>query len=201
VDLHSRWHDAWKALGRAPGPGLFAELLSAYREPHRRYHTLAHLEECFTELQLIGSLAEHPVEIELALWFHDAVYDTRRQDNEERSAQWAARAIAPASTEAAHRVHGLVMATRHAAEPEALDARVLVDVDLSILGAPPARFDEYEAQVREEYSWVAEPVYRGERRKILAGFLARASLFNTAPFVERYGTRARANLERALARL
>lgn len=201
MDLHSRWQLAWRSLRAAPDPGLYAELVSAYREPHRRYHTLVHLEECFTQLQRIGSLAEHPVEVELALWFHDAIYDTRRHDNEERSAQWAAQAIAPVSSDAAHRVHGLVLATRHEARPEGNDAAIVVDIDLSILGAPQERFDEYEAQVRAEYAWVAEPVYRGERRRILAGFLARAPLFNTATFVERYEAQARRNLERALARL
>jgi predicted metal-dependent HD superfamily phosphohydrolase len=201
VDLHSRWHDAWAALGAAPDPGLFSALLSAYREPHRRYHTLRHLDEFFTQLQLIGSLAEHPAEVELALWFHDAVYDTRRHDNEERSAQWAAQAIAPVSSEAAKRVHGLVLATRHAAEPRGIDTAIVLDIDLSILGASEARFDEYEAEVREEYAWVAEPAYRGERRRILAGFVARASIFNTRAFVERYEAQARANLARALARL
>jgi predicted metal-dependent HD superfamily phosphohydrolase len=201
VDLHSRWEIVWRSLGRAPAADLFGRLLAAYREPHRRYHTLRHLDECFTQLQSIGSLAEHPVEVELALWFHDAVYDTRRQDNEERSAQWAAQALAPVSSEAANRVHDLVLATRHAAQPQGTDARIVVDIDLSILGAPEARFDEYEAEVREEYAWVPEPVYRRERRRILAGFLARESLFNTATFVERYEAQARRNLERALARL
>lgn len=201
MDLHSRWEAAWRALGAAADPGLFSALASAYREPHRHYHTLRHLEECFTHLEILRPSAQHVAEIELALWFHDAIYDTHRRDNEARSGQWAAQAIAPVSEEAANRVHGLVMATRHEAVPEGIDARILVDVDLSILGAPQERFDEYELQVREEYAWVPLPIYRRERRRILAAFLSRASVFNTGKFVQLYEAQARRNLERALARL
>jgi predicted metal-dependent HD superfamily phosphohydrolase len=93
------------------------------------------------------------------------------------------------------------MATRHEAVPADVDAQVLVDVDLSILGAEPARFDQYEAQVREEYGWVPGPIYRHKRKAILESFLTRAAIYNTSRFVERYERQARANLARALARL
>jgi predicted metal-dependent HD superfamily phosphohydrolase len=198
VDLPSRWRWTWEALGSAPAPGLFDELVARYSERHRRYHTVAHLQECFEQFDLLSSLAEQPVEVALALWFHDAIYEPRRGDNEQRSAHWAKRAVPP---ERAERVHGLVMATRHKAVPADVDEQVLVDVDLSILGAPPARFDEYEAQIREEYAWVPAFVYRRKRRDLLQGFLARASVFNTAAFIGRYEQRARENLARSLARL
>ncbi|MBT9552193.1 MAG: hypothetical protein IV088_15195 [Hydrogenophaga sp.] len=71
------------------------------------------------------------------------------------------------------------MATCHDAEPEGDDARRLVDIDLAILGADPARFAEYDAQVREEYRWVPNWLYRCKRREVLAGFLAR--LMGLAP--------------------
>jgi predicted metal-dependent HD superfamily phosphohydrolase len=93
------------------------------------------------------------------------------------------------------------MATCHDAVPNEPDEKVLVDVDLSILGEAPDRFDEYEDQVREEYSWVPAVVFWTKRREILRGFLARASIFNTREFVEAYEARARANLERSIKRL
>jgi predicted metal-dependent HD superfamily phosphohydrolase len=70
-------------------------------------------------------------------------------------------------------VHALVMATGHDAVPQGRDQEVLVDIDLSILGATPARFDEYEQQVRAEYAWVPEFLFRRKRRAILGQFLAR----------------------------
>ena len=93
------------------------------------------------------------------------------------------------------------MSTRHEALPEGMDASILVDVDLSILGASEERFDEYEKQVRAEYAWVPRPLYRRGRRRILESFASRSTVFNTASFIALYEAQARANLERALARL
>lgn len=162
--------------------------------PHRRYHTLQHLEECFARFDEIAELAEHPADVELAIWFHDAIYDPHRSDNEQRSADWARSSTGNAN------VHALVMATRHQAIPRSLDEKVLIDVDLWILGAPPERFDEYEKQVREEYGWVPGLIYRRKRRAILESFVARPAIYRTERFIQRYEAQARANLARSLAR-
>ena len=79
-----------KNLGIAPHADIYARLAATYREPHRHYHTAAHISACLDELDGARELASFPFEVEAALWFHDAVYDTRASDNEERSAQWAA---------------------------------------------------------------------------------------------------------------
>jgi predicted metal-dependent HD superfamily phosphohydrolase len=186
VDLRSRWP--------LDDEALFRDLVARYREPHRRYHTLQHLEECFARFDELRPLAEHPREVELAIWFHDAIYDTRRSDNETRSAQFAKAATGSML------VHDLVTITSHEAVPQPMDAKVLVDVDLWILGAPQPRFDEYEAQVREEYGWVPAFVYRKKRREVLESFAARPAIYNTAPFVQRYEEQARANLARSLTK-
>jgi predicted metal-dependent HD superfamily phosphohydrolase len=201
VDLRKRWAQTWRALGVRPDEAVFLRLIERYGEPHRHYHSLQHLEECFHHFDALKAWAGQPHEIELALWFHDAIYDTHRHDNEERSAQWAVEAISPSSQRAAKRVHALVMATRHEAVPEGTDAQILVDVDLAILGAAIGRFDDYEMQVRREYAWVPETLYRSERRKILTGFASRARLYRTEFFFERYEAQARANIARSLARL
>ena len=193
-----RWHELWERLGGRPADGLYEELIGRYQEPHRKYHTPRHLDECFAHLDAARTLAEHAAEVELALWFHDAVYDTRRQDNEEKSADWARR-VCPA--EAADRVHALILATRHDAVPSGRDAELLVDIDLSILGAAPERFDEYELQVREEYAWVPGFVFRRKRAEILEGFLARPAIFGTEMFFHSLEQAARANLRRSLDRL
>lgn len=180
----------WKLADRS----LYDALIARYSEPHRRYHTLEHLEECFAAFDQIADLAEHPADVELALWFHDAIYDTRRRDNEQRSADWA-RSVCGED------VARLVRVTRHDAVPRNADEKVLVDADLWILGAPAKRFDAYEKQVREEYGWVPGLLYRRKRRGILQGFLARAAIYSTERFIQRYEPQARANLGRSLARL
>lgn len=201
-----RWKATWQAFGVSTSPALlmvFDELIARYSESHRRYHTVRHLDECFARFEEIRALADRPAEVEVALWFHDAIYEKRSSQNEAKSARLASDTVRQAGKPAdcAQRVFDLVMATRHAAVPQDNDARVLVDVDLSILGESPERFDEYERQVREEYSWVPGFLYKRERRKILEEFLARPAIFSTAPFRERYENRARANLERSLEQL
>ena len=194
----------WRQLGAAnPDPRLHGELIARYSEPHRRYHTVRHLDECFERLDEIRSLARHPAEIELALWFHDAIYDVKRHDNEEKSADWA-RASATAAgvaADACERVYSLILSTRHQAAANGVDAEILVDIDLSILGAVLVRFDEYERQVREEYSWVPDFLFRRERKAILKEFLARPRIFSTTHFRDRYEQQARSNIERSLERL
>jgi predicted metal-dependent HD superfamily phosphohydrolase len=151
----------------------------------------------------VRDAAEHPEEIELALWFHDAIYDPRAADNERRSAEMAVAMLADTSVSRASidRVASMILATTHATVSDDPDTRLCCDIDLAILGAVPARFDEYERQVREEYHWVPLVLYRHRRAALLSSFLARPQLYATAAVRERLESAARANLERSLAAL
>jgi predicted metal-dependent HD superfamily phosphohydrolase len=202
LDLEA-WQRMWDALGATHiDRGLFNRLLAAYSEGQRHYHTLQHLRECLAHCEAAASLARRPAEVELALWFHDAVYDPRRTDNEERSAEWAARSVRAAgcAEEVAQRVEALVLATRsHEAAVDAdADTRLLLDVDLAILGAAPARFAQYGQQIRAEYAHVPPAEFAARRRRILAGFLARPRLYATDAFHDALEARARDNLRRAI---
>lgn len=196
-----RWRRTGSLLPVELPPMLFEQLVAAYSEPHRAYHTLQHLSECFAHLDASPRKPEHSGELELALWFHDAIYDTQRSDNESRSAEWARRVLDGLALEQLERIVQLVLVTRHAAAPTNPDQELLLDVDLSILGAPAPRFEQYEAQIRVEYGWVPDQAYRDARGRILRGFLDRAVLFHTAPFAERFEEQARANLSRSLEAL
>ena len=202
--LARSWSRAWSGLG-APDAGLALRnrLLAAWSEPQRRYHTLRHLGDCLALFEDAAHLARQPAEVEVALWFHDAIYDLKAKYNEARSAAWADQALADAqaATEVRQRVHALIMATCHDALPATDDERLLVDIDLSILGATAERFDEYEVQVRQEYAWVPGPLFRSKRGEILQAFLARPSIYSTPWFRERFEAQARSNLQRSVARL
>ena len=198
------WRRIWSGLGTSQAnEQLFQRLVACWSEPHRHYHTLQHLRECLEHFEASRHFAGHPAEIELALWFHDAFYDPTRLDNEARSADWAQGSVLLAGlpAEVARRIHTLVMATRHTAIPEEPDQRLIVDVDLAILGADPERFDESDRQIRAEYAHRAEGPYREGRKAILSGFLGRPRLYGTEPFHAALDARARVNLARALARL
>lgn len=197
------WERAWRDIGRPHGqPLLLDQLLAAWREPHRHYHTLQHLDECLALFEATREHAGHPGEVALALWFHDAVCEPGAADNEERSAEWARRSITAAGEPAAaRRVAALVLGTRHDAPAQSGDAQLVADIDLAILGAPAERFDEYERQVRREYAQVPDAAFRAGRARILADFLARPALYLTPALQARFEAAARANLQRALARL
>lgn len=197
--LDASWSRAWHDLGLAAPKGLKDTLLAVWDEPHRRYHTRQHLAECLTLFNDARGLAEKPGEVAIALWFHDAVYALKGKDNERRSADWARVELAKAGTAAdvIARVDALVMATCHDAAPRDADAQLLVDIDLAILGASPARFAEYDAQVAAEYAWVPRFIYRFKRRQVLRGFLARPAIYQTAHFRDRLERQARTNLAAA----
>lgn len=191
------WLRAWHDLNLPAPEDLRRRLLAGYAEPQRHYHTGQHLRECLTHFAAVRERVQHPGEVALALWFHDAVYDPHAGDNEARSADWARAALLchGASAEQAGRVLALVMATCHAAPATEPDAQWLLDIDLAILGAAPARFAEYEAQVRSEYAWVDEAHYQKQRRAVLQGFLARPAIYQTAYFRARLEKQARENLQ------
>jgi predicted metal-dependent HD superfamily phosphohydrolase len=199
--FEAHWRAAWSAMGIDTPPNALRDaLLVRYAEPHRRYHTLQHLGECLDAFERERARAQRPGEVALALWFHDAIYDLQAHDNEAQSADWARDALRAEGIDAAaaQRVHGLIMATKHDAQPDDPDARLLVDIDLAILGAPPARFAEYEQQIRAEYAHVPPNVFEPRRRLILARFLARDPLYQTPGMRARCEAQARINLRGAL---
>lgn len=201
TSLEQSWFRAWQNLKLQPPSGLIDQLLVAYSEPQRHYHTEQHLRECLSHFSAAIDLAVHPGEVEIALWFHDAIYELRSHNNERRSAEWAVQALSLAGAEVSvtQRVFELIMVTRHDAAPIDSDQRLLVDIDLAILGAPPERFDEYDRQVQAEYIWVPSFIYKMKRRKVLSGFLSRPSIYSMNHFRERYESQARANLAKCVS--
>lgn len=197
------WSSAWSALGATPAAGLLQQLVAAYAQPHRHYHALHHLDACLRQLDAARSCARQADEVALALWFHDAIYQIAATDNERQSADWAHTALLQGGVapQLAQRVHALVMVTCHTREPASDDEKLLLDIDLSILGSPAAQFDRYEDQVRREYRQVPEAQFQARRKTILEQFLARPRIYRTDIFRDRFEAPARANLRRSIDRL
>jgi predicted metal-dependent HD superfamily phosphohydrolase len=204
--LRDRFVSAARRLGATDDPAPLADaLLAAWSEPSRRYHDVAHLEDCLAQLDDSAAEATERSLIEAAIWFHDAVYEPLASDNEERSAAWARRALGGLGVPAATvgEVARLVLLTRHAESPPDTDRRgaLLCDIDLSILGRGREAFERYDRNIRAEYAAVPEAAYRAARRRVLAALLARSPLYLTDRFRVRYEAAARDNLSRLLARL
>ncbi len=183
---------------------LLGKLRACYGEPHRRYHSLAHIEALQRWFARHRTLAREPALIDAAIWFHDAVYDTRRQDNEQRSAALAQLELAALGWPAAsvRRVAELVLAThRHEAELSDTDAWLFLDLDLSVLGQSAAHYAAYADAVRAEYGWVDAAAYRAGRTRVLRSFLERDSIYRTAVVHATWESAARLNLQQELAAL
>jgi predicted metal-dependent HD superfamily phosphohydrolase len=201
--LRSHWiqliHQAGGVSDRAEE--IYQYVANAYGSAGRFYHTLNHIVDVLRIIEELSDLATDLYAVRFAVWFHDAVYESRAKDNEERSANFAAQALGrlalPALIEAVSR---LIMATKdHIADNQ--DAGILLDADLAILGAAAGRYDEYARQIRQEYSWVPELDYRDGRTEVLSAFLKRKSIYFTGRMRERFEPLARANLGRELEAL
>jgi len=196
-----RWTNLWQRLSGCASPGpIFEELVQAYQQPHRAYHTLDHIHDCLTQFDLVRHLTQIPDEVEFALWCHDVIYNPHAADNEAQSAAWAMRVLreADVADEVIARMTALILATQHYTLSNDPDAALVVDIDLSILGQPVIEFDRYEAAIRQEYEWVPEVAYRQARLRILEGFAARSAIYQTAFFQARYEAQARLNLARSI---
>lgn len=193
--LINRWNILMEGLGIGPDAHFqtLDDLLTRYTEPHREYHNLAHVN---TLLELISPDPKTTVsDLELAAWFHDAIYDTTQGRNEEESALLAEQRLTALRIDPAlrARVSQLILATKtHQATDHGM--RLFIDADLSILGAPPKTYRAYSKAIRKEYAWVPAEVFTVNRARILRSFLAREVIFQTEPFRGLEG-RARANME------
>ena len=198
-----RFAAALRAAGaQHGGREVWEELAERYGERWRHYHTLEHVADCLERLDDWKGLAERPEEVELALWFHDAVYVPWKGSNEEKSAELACQRLETLGVpaERRERIAAYILATK-AHKPADGDPGLVLDLDLSILGATEDRFDRYEQQIRQEYAFVPRPLYRRKRRALLQELLARPTLFNHGPIRDALEARARENLERLVDQL
>lgn len=177
---------------------LFDALWNAYGEPHRHYHDRTHVDVCLREFDRDVAATRRPGEIEVALWFHDAIYDTHANDNEAQSAAWARRALESLGVieSCTARVCKMIEATQTHVTGDDVDTQFLVDVDLGILGQPADVFEAYDDAIRAEYAWVEMRAYRKGRAAVLHSFLDRPSIFATRVYQDRFEAQARRNLER-----
>lgn len=199
----SRWKWLMQQWGLTEHGPLFEMLQDAYRKEGRYYHTASHVDACLKHLDKYRAELNSPDEVELALWFHDVVYDPFRQDNELKSAEWAkaflqSQNVDPEKTE---RVYQLIMATCHGALSDTdlqaashPDQNWMLDIDLAILGAPTDDYRAYEQAIRNEYRDVPLAIYCQKRAELLKGFLQEASLYQTEVFRAEREQQARDNM-------
>jgi predicted metal-dependent HD superfamily phosphohydrolase len=214
--LRAHWqaaiHDGRPPDAAPPRPAKVEDtldrLLARHREPHRQYHTATHVAAALATADDLLAEVEGPdgAAVRLALFFHDAVYDPQAAPcaNEMASAALAERELAALGVGAScvDAACAAIMATAdHVLPPGASPtAAIVLDADLAILAAEPARYDAYATGVRAEYAHVDDAAWRTGRAAVLVAFLDRPTVFVTAPMRSRE-SRARANLSAELSRL
>ncbi|WHR57808.1 HD domain-containing protein [Acinetobacter haemolyticus] len=175
---------------------VFNKLIAAYNEKQRAYHTLQHLYECLVLVDSIRADLNDANAVELALWFHDAVYDPQAKDNELKSAELFEKYMAQdLSVEIVEKIKRWIIATQNHELTNELDLQFLLDIDLAILATSPARFAEYEQQIQQEYAWVDSDVYSIKRKEVLAHFYQTESLYQTEHFQQSFERKAKSNLK------
>ncbi|MFE5537746.1 hypothetical protein [Streptomyces sp. NPDC056492] len=205
--LRARWHATAAAAGAAADldPGPYADrLLAAWAEPQRRYHTTAHLADVLARIDVLAAHAADPAAVELAAWFHDAVYRPDRSENEERSAALAELALPELGIDAARtaEVARLVRLTvTHDPAPGDTNGEVLCDADLAVLAGAPDPYAAYAAAVRAEYGFVPDDAFRAGRAAVLRQLLGLPRLFRTPYGAAHWEAPARRNLAAELALL
>ncbi|WP_394211873.1 hypothetical protein [Psychrobacter piscatorii] len=212
MDLGNRFYLFLSALNSDVMPenaqALWQDISVRYGESQRAYHTLSHIEQLLVQFDNIKHYLAEPHIVALALYYHDVIYDPTRADNEQKSAEYAVDALSSyLSPEQCQYIYALIMMTANHQIDESTDsvkysdAAYLLDMDLSILGAPWSTYEQYANAIRQEYAHVADDNYRDGRTALLQGLLAHPKLYLTDYYYNQLEAQARDNINRELTSL
>lgn len=197
---YNNFSNTIQQLGGCADHKMFDLLRDNYGDSARFYHDQSHVSECLNQFQRYREFASSPTEVEAAIWYHDAIYDTHANDNEELSAQLAEKhlGLANVPTQSVDRVVSMILATKtHEVSTE--DSKLMLDIDLGILGASEEIFEQYDYNIRREYHWMPINAYRAARVSVLRSFLVREVIYYTPQIRDRFESHARDNLVRKIA--
>lgn len=191
-----RWSQRFVQLPESIG----ASLVGRYAEPTRVYHDVRHLSDVLRCIDLLADEGSDLAMVELAAWFHDAVYDVRRADNEQTSADLARELLAPhlGQMQLAEVVRLVLLTRDHAVGDGDPDGAVLCDADLAVLAGSAEEYAGYVSRVRKEYAHLPDASFRAGRETVLRGLLALPRLFHTGYGTAHWESPARANLQAEL---
>ena len=205
VQYTKQFQDYWAHTARqldlsaSRGEELYGALCSAYTESQRHYHSIQHIVECLEHFHQIKTYLDDTLSVELAIWFHDVIYNPQAHDNEQQSADYMQRMLENVlGAEQIAKIYAWILATKAHAPTADTDLAYLLDIDLVILASDPMRFAEYERQIQQEYAWVEPSPYVKKRQQVLRHFLETQPLYQTPFFQKRYERQAKQNLAQAL---
>ncbi len=195
-----RWHILMNRMGFHSNETTYNALIKAYSEKHRHYHNLKHLNAVLMHLDSCLSISQNPTNVEVALWFHDAIYNPYSSSNETNSAQWAADFLTKndADSKTINNITELILATLHTTKPSNQDQYLIIDIDLTILGSNEATYRQFEKDIRKEYKWIPSFIYRKKRKEVLTNFLNKDRIYHHEVFFNQFESQARKNINDAI---
>lgn len=182
---------------------IFWDLVRAYSNNNRFYHNLLHIQDVLNIASLLEPLANKFVAIQMAVWFHDIIYDPKAKDNEEKSAEYAFVSLSNLNVPSSviNYVYSMILDTRNHADPSTIDSQILLDSDLSILGSDQSKYKVYARAIRQEYSWVSDAEYRIGRKRVLKSFLQRDRIYFSDKAFQMLEMKARENMNAEISNL
>jgi len=186
---------------------LWEEIVYRYSEQHRHYHNLNHIAYLFSWCDKYIDQIKHPAVVGFAIIYHDIIYDTYRQDNEEQSAEIAEAHLTQLniSSKLIKNVREFILATKnHVMNEDFLlneDLAMFLDFDMAILASVEDFYKSYSEKIRQEYSKYSDELYKAGRKLALQKVLEMPVIFNTTIFKETFEPVARQNIKKEIATL
>lgn len=182
---------------------LWREIESQYSQKGRHYHNLEHLDNMFSELELVKNHISDFSNISFSVFYHDIIYDATSKSNEEKSAELAKERFQKLNIGQRHidYISEQILATKTHQKSVDHDTNYLLDADLSILGKKTQDYLDYTKKIRKEYSIYPDLLYKPGRKKVLKHFLDLENIFKTDYFKNKYENQAKINLEYELKTL
>jgi len=201
--LENRWKNLMKSFRFKENESALSILIKKYQQKHRAYHNLDHVVDCLHQLDRYKDEIDDIKIIELAIWYHDIIYNPYKKDNEQKSAEASSEFLLRqnANSQLIQKVYDLILSTIHIKPPKNKSEAIIMDIDITILGSSEERYGEYCAKIRKEYKWVPNIIYRKKRKEIMTRFLDRKQLYFTDYFYSSLEKRARFNISQEIQRL
>ena len=182
---------------------IYTTLLKKYTASSRKYHTMQHIQDCLTEFKSARRLFKNPNEAEMALWFHDSVYNKvfNTSFNEIRSFELFSKLFKSTVKEfTKFKIKTFICFTKETVDEDKIlvglrkDCALVRDIDRSILGQVYLKFKRYRKGIREEYWFIPYFIFKKKEILFLKSLLERDHIYETTFFRNKYEEKARKNI-------
>ena len=212
---------------------IFRIVSHKYTETHRFYHDVSHINNMCSLLMMsdVRDDIKRNTALQLAILFHDVIYDPKSSENEENSVRFMFSLIDLlgmsgigtggdiCDPEVLEQAAFMILSTKKHVLTKDEDAEgiyddypdlkeltsIFLDLDLSVFN--PDRYesgyvmDDYEDRIRKEYRFVPDEEYYPARIKILQSFANREKIYFSDIFGSEANNNAKASLKYLIIRL